>query len=177
MSGDWGSWQLRTSPWYRGTSTTRKTTTIVNHSSVVWNLAIAWGGIYSTSKAAAKQLSEVLRVELEPLGVRVVTAIIGAVDTPIFENSHPGPLKMPSTSYCEPIRPFISEIREGKKQPEGLTSADEIARQMPLFPLLQPAAQTSPSTIGATRVGRPAQLLCSSARFAAGVSLPLLNQK
>ncbi|KAK7935171.1 hypothetical protein PG985_000666 [Apiospora marii] len=102
---------------------------IVNHSSVVWNLAIAWGGIYSTSNAAAKQLSEVLRVELEPLGVRVVTAIIGAVDTPIFENSHIGPLKMPSTSYCEPIRPFISEIREGKKQP-GLTPVDDIARQM-----------------------------------------------
>ncbi|RYP74976.1 hypothetical protein DL771_002624 [Monosporascus sp. 5C6A] len=68
---------------------------IVNHSSIVRNLLIPWGGIYSSSKAAVKQLSEILRVELEPLGVRVVTALIGAVDTQIFANSHPDAFKMP----------------------------------------------------------------------------------
>ncbi|GAW17837.1 hypothetical protein ANO14919_073040 [Xylariales sp. No.14919] len=87
---------------------------ILNHSSVVWNLGIAWGGMYSTSKAALKQLSDVLRVELEPLGVRVVTAIIGAVKTNIFTNSHPDALRMPSDSYYEPIRQFLVDIREGK---------------------------------------------------------------
>lgn len=102
---------------------------IVNQSSVVWNLAIAWGGIYSTSKVAVKQLSEVLRVELEPLGVRVVTPIIGAVETHIFDNSHIGPFQMPSGSYYEPIRPILQEIREGKKQPE-LTNVDVLARQL-----------------------------------------------
>ncbi|KAK8092051.1 hypothetical protein PG997_002412 [Apiospora hydei] len=102
---------------------------IVNHSSVVWNLAIAWGGIYSTSKAAVKQISEVLRVELQPLGVRVVTAIIGAVDTPILENSHPGPFQMPSSSYSEPVRPIIAEICQGKTR-AGLTAVDEVARQL-----------------------------------------------
>ncbi|KAI1159137.1 putative short-chain dehydrogenase/reductase [Nemania serpens] len=86
---------------------------ILNHSSVVWNLAIAWGGIYSTSKAALKQLSDVLRVELELLGVRVVTAVIGAVDTNIFSNSHPDALRMPSNSYYEPIRQFLSFIWRG----------------------------------------------------------------
>lgn len=80
---------------------------IVNHSSVVWNLAIAWGGLYSTSKAAVKQISEVLRVELESLGVRVVTSIIGAVDTPILHNSHRGSFQMPPNSYYEPIRSVI----------------------------------------------------------------------
>ena len=102
---------------------------IVNQSSVAWNLAIAWGGIYSTSKGATKQLSEVLRVELEPLGVRVVTPIIGAIETHIFENSHTGPFQMPSGSYYEPIRPILQEIREGKKQPE-LTNVDVLARQL-----------------------------------------------
>ncbi|KAH9892279.1 putative short-chain dehydrogenase/reductase [Xylariomycetidae sp. FL2044] len=102
---------------------------VVNHTSVVWSLAIAWGGIYSTSKAAVKQISEVMRVELEPLGVRVVTSIIGAVDTPILDNSHPGPFQMPPDSYYQPIRPVILDIRAGKKAPE-LTDVDVLARQL-----------------------------------------------
>ncbi|KAK8061527.1 hypothetical protein PG994_007893 [Apiospora phragmitis] len=80
---------------------------IVNHSSVVWNYSNAWGGIYGTSKAAVKQMFKVLRVEL------VIMSIIGAVDTPIFDTSHKGLVQMPSGSYYEPIRPIISEIREG----------------------------------------------------------------
>ncbi|KAI1781437.1 hypothetical protein F4818DRAFT_436629 [Hypoxylon cercidicola] len=76
---------------------------VVNHASVVWNLAIAWGGIYNTSKAAVKQLSEVLRVELETLGVRVVTVLIGAVDTTMFANSTWETFEAPLGSYHEPI--------------------------------------------------------------------------
>ncbi|RYP58438.1 hypothetical protein DL770_010424 [Monosporascus sp. CRB-9-2] len=71
---------------------------IVNHSSIVWNLLIPWGGIYSSSKAAVKQLSEILRVELEPLGVR-------------------------------PIRQFIVDQREAKKQPK-MEHVDVTARHL-----------------------------------------------
>ncbi|KAI1131763.1 putative short-chain dehydrogenase/reductase [Nemania abortiva] len=89
---------------------------ILNHSSVVWNLSIAWGGVYSASKAAVKQVSDVLRVELEPFGVRVATALIGSVDTNIFVNSHPEALRMPSDSYYEPIKQYLVGARDGKMQ-------------------------------------------------------------
>ncbi|KAK7754488.1 hypothetical protein SLS62_003508 [Diatrype stigma] len=102
---------------------------IVNHSSVAWNLPMAWGGMYSTSKAAAKQLSEVLRIELEPLGVRVVSAIIGVIDTPIFTNSHPDGFHMPSGSYYEPVRQFLVDACEGKLQPP-MTPVDLAARKL-----------------------------------------------
>lgn len=40
-------------------------------------------GIYFASKAAANSISETLRLEMKPLGVRVVTAMVGAVTTPL----------------------------------------------------------------------------------------------
>ncbi|OTB04203.1 hypothetical protein M426DRAFT_164934 [Hypoxylon sp. CI-4A] len=92
---------------------------VANHSSVVWNLAIAWGGLYNTSKAAVKQISEVMRVELEPLGVRVVTVIVGGVDTPIVANSTRDAFQMPADSYYEPVRRFIVDARDGKLLPQG----------------------------------------------------------
>lgn len=92
---------------------------VVNHASVVWNLAIAWDGMYSSSKAAVKQLSEVLRLELEPLGVRVVTALIAAVDTDIFVNATRDPFEMPPGSYYAPVWQFLVDTREGKMQVKG----------------------------------------------------------
>lgn len=43
-------------------------------------------------------MSETLRVELEPLGVRVVTIMSGSVDTPMFTKPS-GQLRLPETSY------------------------------------------------------------------------------
>ncbi len=43
-------------------------------------------------------MSEVMRLELEPLGVRVVTALLGSVDTPIFGKPG-GKMNLPKTSY------------------------------------------------------------------------------
>lgn len=87
-------------------------------------------GLYSTSKAAVKQISEVMRVELEPLGVRVVTVIIGMVDTPIVANStQHDAFQMSSDSYYEPVRQFIVDARDGKKMPE-LEHVDVTARNI-----------------------------------------------
>jgi len=48
-------------------------------------------------------MSTSLRVELEPLGVRVVTSICGSADTPIF--SEPGgPMELPDTPYCHGVQ-------------------------------------------------------------------------
>lgn len=44
-------------------------------------------GAYNSSKAAEAMISESLRIELEPLGVRVLTIILGQVSTQMYANT------------------------------------------------------------------------------------------
>jgi 1-acylglycerone phosphate reductase len=60
-------------------------------------------GAYASAKAAVARMSEIMRLELEPLGVRVVTALLGSVDTPIFGKPG-GQMKLPKTSYYYEIQ-------------------------------------------------------------------------
>ncbi|KAH8425277.1 SDR family oxidoreductase [Aspergillus melleus] len=62
--------------------------TIANVCSIAAVLHVAWGAFYNSSKAAVRSYSETLRVELAPLGVKVITVMAGVVGTNIFEN-HP----------------------------------------------------------------------------------------
>lgn len=43
-------------------------------------------------------MSETLRVEMKPLGVRVVTVMCGSANTPIFNKAN-GQLQLPDNSY------------------------------------------------------------------------------
>jgi 1-acylglycerone phosphate reductase len=60
--------------------------------------ACSYPGIFASSKSAAARMSETLRLELEPLGVRVVTSVCGSADTPMFGKPG-GPMELPETSY------------------------------------------------------------------------------
>ncbi|KAK9482626.1 hypothetical protein V1527DRAFT_475748 [Lipomyces starkeyi] len=84
---------------------------IANISSIAAKLTFAWSGIYNSSKAAETVLSETLRLELEPLGVRVVTVMLGAVDTGIFADIDD--LALPENSYYHIARDFIDRQRKG----------------------------------------------------------------
>lgn len=55
-------------------------------------------GIFASSKTAEARISETLKFELEPLGVRVVTIMCGSADTPMFAKPG-GQMKLPKTSY------------------------------------------------------------------------------
>lgn len=55
--------------------------TIVNVASVVARLPLIFGAAYNGSKAAVAQYSDTLRLELEPLGIKVVTLYMGEVST------------------------------------------------------------------------------------------------
>ncbi|KAK9234332.1 hypothetical protein V1525DRAFT_391555 [Lipomyces kononenkoae] len=84
---------------------------IVKISSVVTKLTSAWSGIYNSSKAAETVLSETLRLELEPLGVRVITVMLRAVETGIFDDVDD--LELPEMSYYHKARDFIDRQRKG----------------------------------------------------------------
>ncbi|KAK9371401.1 NAD(P)-binding protein [Lipomyces kononenkoae] len=71
---------------------------VSNQSSIDAVLSMVWAGIFASSKAAEARISETLRLELEPLGVRVVTVMCGSADTPMFSKPG-GQMKLPETSY------------------------------------------------------------------------------
>lgn len=54
---------------------------IINTSSVLARLPFAFSAAYNASKAAVASYSDTLRVELSPLGIKVVTLFMGEVST------------------------------------------------------------------------------------------------
>jgi NAD(P)-dependent dehydrogenase (short-subunit alcohol dehydrogenase family) len=65
-------------------------------------------GIYNSARSATTALSETLRIEMAPLGVRVVTVILGAVETIGNDPSNKGELELPADSYYQKIRDTIN---------------------------------------------------------------------
>lgn len=73
--------------------------TIVQTGSVAGILPYVWGGPYNASKAALHSYSNTLRVELAPLGVRVVNVITGGVKSNIARVHR----ELPADSYMLPL--------------------------------------------------------------------------
>lgn len=80
-------------------------------------------GIYGSSKAAVEHMTQVLGYELEPLGVRVLCALIGIVDTPMWEKQ--SQLALPPNSVYRPVQQVIDQVRAADKgvKPTGRNSA------------------------------------------------------
>lgn len=87
--------------------------TLCNISSVSCELVFAWQGIYSSSKAAMTRISETLRLEMAPLGVRVVTVILGGVKTTGNNPANRKDLDLPADSYYQKIAAIINRHRKG----------------------------------------------------------------
>jgi NAD(P)-dependent dehydrogenase (short-subunit alcohol dehydrogenase family) len=68
-------------------------------------------GIYNSSKAAETMISESLRIELEPLGVRVMTVMLGQVSTQMYANTVA--FQLPEGSPYEKIASFITRSSKG----------------------------------------------------------------
>ena len=86
--------------------------TVLNISSVGGEVHTPWIGLYSASKAATTSFSETLRLELAPLNVKVVTAMVGTVTSKFFVNTPE--LQLPPNSYYQPIQKQIAAIATGK---------------------------------------------------------------
>ncbi|CAK7214793.1 NADPH-dependent 1-acyl dihydroxyacetone phosphate reductase [Sporothrix curviconia] len=90
---------------------------------------------YNASKAAVTSFGHTLRVELAPLGVRVVTIVTGAVATHLFDNASPR-CSVPEDSVYAPLKERIEkyDFLDGV----DWTSAQDYARQV-ASDLLRPA--------------------------------------
>ncbi|RAH43705.1 SDR family oxidoreductase [Aspergillus brunneoviolaceus CBS 621.78] len=99
---------------------------IVNLSSVGAVVPTPWIGVYASSKAALVQLSETLRLELQPCGVGVVCVMAGTVAT-AFHANEPEVL-LPPASWYAPIRRIIADWATGRAGPRNGSSPDEFAK-------------------------------------------------
>jgi NAD(P)-dependent dehydrogenase (short-subunit alcohol dehydrogenase family) len=76
--------------------------TLVGIASVAGIRGLPGAGAYSASKAAVLCYCESLRVELKPLGIRVVTIAPGYIDTPMTQaNPYPMPFLMPVARFAQ----------------------------------------------------------------------------
>ncbi|KAH8803061.1 putative short-chain dehydrogenase/reductase [Xylogone sp. PMI_703] len=85
--------------------------TIVNIGSIVGYTPLPFSAVYNASKAGVNQLTNTMRLEMEPLGVRVVLAITGVVKTNFLSNSDTS--EIPSTSVYNPGKIIIQEVMSG----------------------------------------------------------------
>ncbi|KAA8645768.1 uncharacterized protein ATNIH1004_007187 [Aspergillus tanneri] len=85
---------------------------LCNISSVSGEMVFAWAGIYSSSRCATTRLSETLRLEMAPLGVRVVTVILGGVQTSGNDPANIEDLELPENSYYRKISAVIDRHKK-----------------------------------------------------------------
>ncbi|TLS30007.1 hypothetical protein PpBr36_02676 [Pyricularia pennisetigena] len=86
---------------------------LLNVASIAACVTQSWQGIYNSSKAAVTMLSETLRLEMAPLGVRVITAMVGVVGTKIFVNS--GEFVLPPGSRYKSVEKEIGKQSRGEE--------------------------------------------------------------
>ncbi|KAK4501774.1 hypothetical protein PRZ48_007583 [Zasmidium cellare] len=100
---------------------------IINNSSINGETNLPFSALYGASKSATTAFSETLRLEIAPLGIRVVTAITGIIETNLHNNEPEHPL--PSTSYYKPIEGWLRDRVSGKNRPPGMP-VEEYAKQL-----------------------------------------------
>ncbi|KAJ5579604.1 1-acyl dihydroxyacetone phosphate reductase [Penicillium hispanicum] len=91
--------------------------TMCNISSVSGEMVFAWAGIYSSSRSAGTQISETLRLEMAPLGVRVVTVILGGVQTSGNDPANIPDLELPPDSHYRKITAAIDRHKKTMVHP------------------------------------------------------------
>ncbi|OOF90671.1 hypothetical protein ASPCADRAFT_519079 [Aspergillus carbonarius ITEM 5010] len=91
--------------------------TMCNISSVSGEMVFAWAGVYSSSRSAGTRVSETLRLEMAPLGVRVVTVILGGVQTSGNDPANIPDLELPPTSYYQKIAAVIDRHKKTMVHP------------------------------------------------------------
>ncbi|PVH79546.1 short-chain dehydrogenase/reductase [Cadophora sp. DSE1049] len=85
---------------------------VVNNGSVAAVLPLYFQSIYSASKAALINGSEIWRLELALLGVRTLTVMTGSVRSNVFKNMS-GEM-VPETSYYATIAKDIHDLSDGR---------------------------------------------------------------
>lgn len=103
--------------------------TIVNGSSINSSVVVPWMGIYGASKAALTMVSETLRLELAPFGVKVITVMTGSVHTQLMQNAER--FELPEGSLFAPVGSHIEAMATGAHESALIrVTGDEYAERL-----------------------------------------------
>lgn len=142
---------------------------LVNVGSVSGILTTPFAGAYCASKRALHALSDALRMELAPLGIRVVTIQPGGVTSALGDNaSAEVDSWLNEDNLYWPLRDDI--IGRAKAQQEGATPADEFASQ-----IVRKLSEAEPEPI--IRAGAKSNLLPALERWVPTRKLDALLSK
>ena len=100
---------------------------VANVSSISATMCPPWQGVYAASKAALAAMGAVMRVELAPLGVRVVTVVSGGVDTASVREGGARPGSVPADSFYGELARSI-ESNEQARSIQGTAPATYAAQ-------------------------------------------------
>ncbi|KAF2491214.1 NAD(P)-binding protein [Lophium mytilinum] len=88
--------------------------TVVNQTSIAAVSPVPIQGLYNASKAALAMISDTLRLELKPFGIRVVDLRTGSVRTPFYDNQTGGGApKLPGESIYQVARERVEQAMSG----------------------------------------------------------------
>ena len=104
---------------------------VVNQTSVTAVTPIPFQGVYSSSKAALAMLTGVLRLELQPFGIKVVDLRTGHVKTNLIRNvQETGNTQLPEGSIYEPAKQVVNEVMRQEGFIDGGMVAEQWAEQV-----------------------------------------------
>lgn len=104
-----------------------KAACIANMGSISGIATTPFAGVYCASKAALHALSDAMRMELAPLGVRVVTIQPGGIVSS-FGDTGATHVTLPPDSLYTPISRFV--LGRAQLSQRGATPVDEFAREV-----------------------------------------------
>jgi 1-acylglycerone phosphate reductase len=87
-------------------------------------------GIYGSSKAAINHLSNTLRLELEPLGIKVITVIAGIISSKFHANMSPSTFSLPPDSQYKSMEGVMRDMNEGKGMAANASPAESFAEEV-----------------------------------------------
>ncbi|KAK8037706.1 hypothetical protein PG991_001052 [Apiospora marii] len=118
---------------------------IANQTSVGAVVTLPFQAIYNASKAAMAMLSDSLRLELQPFGIKVVDLRTGVVRTNLIANiksSEAGPVALPKGSIYEPAKDIVEKaMRQDGFEGQGMP-AEQWARET-----VQELSKNNPSAV------------------------------
>ncbi|KAL1721485.1 hypothetical protein EV715DRAFT_271115 [Schizophyllum commune] len=95
---------------------------IANLGSVSGVIPYPFACVYASTKAALHSYNDTIRVELAPLGIKVINLCTGGVQSNITRQAPPRPL--PETSFYKPLEEHILKIRRSTVESEALPAAE-----------------------------------------------------
>ncbi|KAF7552354.1 hypothetical protein G7Z17_g4391 [Cylindrodendrum hubeiense] len=94
---------------------------IVNQTSVGAVTTLPFQAVYNSSKAALAMLSDSLRLELEPFGIKVIDLRTGVVQTNLIKNQQVTGPSLPEDSLYKPAKEFVEKaMRQEGFEGQGL---------------------------------------------------------